>query len=128
MKPPAIPTETHLGIASLLEGGSQGCPPAFYSASAGHPLTKAQLGAMRFIQGFIYAKGWSPTYRTIAAGLGLKSTSGIHRLVKALVERGYISQEWASHDYCEIIILRPVPVPRIGKTPLQFIPLEEPHD
>lgn len=110
-------------LAGPEKGRTGNSGPAF--SSNGHPLTRSQIKAMRFIQGFIYAKGWSPTYRTIGDGLGLKSTSGVHRLIKALVERGYISQDWVAYDYCEITILRTVPIPRIGKVPLQFIGLEE---
>ena len=109
---------------NLAEGAGRPETPSAFSFN-GHPLTRSQIKAMRFIQGFIYAKGWSPTYRTIVNGLGLKSTSGVHRLIKALVERGYISQERVSYDYYEITVIRPVPIPRIGKAPLQFIPLEE---
>lgn len=53
-------------------------------------LTERQRDAMLFVQGFIDRHGFSPTYDEIAAALGLKSKSGIHRLVYGLVERGYL--------------------------------------
>lgn len=47
--------------------------------------------ALDFIAGYIALKGYSPSYRDIADGLGLKSTNGAHRLVDSLRERGLVS-------------------------------------
>jgi SOS-response transcriptional repressor LexA len=87
-------------------------------------LTCRQMDAMRFIQGHVAAKGYSPNYREIMAGIGARSTSIIFRLVNALVERGYLWKDRKVYGYQELIILRPVSIPRIGRVPLQYIPLE----
>ena len=51
-------------------------------------LTKRQSEALAFIRGFIEAKGYSPSYREIAAGIDTPSTGEAHRLVHQLIERG----------------------------------------
>lgn len=51
-------------------------------------LTPRQSDALRFIGRFIAARGYSPSYDEIAQALGLRSKSGAHRMVCALVERG----------------------------------------
>ena len=56
-----------------------------------HGLTKQQREAMDFIEGYIEDRGYSPTYREIATGLGLSSTSSVHRLMRHLTERGFVS-------------------------------------
>ncbi len=54
-------------------------------------LTERQAGALVFITSFIAANGFSPTYREIAEGLGLKSSYAAHLMVHHLVERGAIT-------------------------------------
>jgi len=54
-------------------------------------LTPRQREALNFIQSYSDERGYSPNYREIADGLGLAATSGVNRLVKGLVARGYIA-------------------------------------
>jgi len=54
-------------------------------------MTEAQRRGLLFIQGFIDERGYSPSYKEIADGLGLKAKSGAFRIVAALCERGYLS-------------------------------------
>ena len=53
-------------------------------------LTKKQLELLRFIKGRMEQDGIPPSFDEMKDALQLASKSGIHRLVKALEERGYI--------------------------------------
>ncbi|MDR1827267.1 MAG: transcriptional repressor LexA [Methylobacteriaceae bacterium] len=53
-------------------------------------LTPKQRELLRFIQERLYSDGVPPSYDEMKEKLGLKSKSGIHRLVTALEERGFI--------------------------------------
>jgi repressor LexA len=54
-------------------------------------LTRRQLEAYQFIERFVAARGYSPTFEEIRAALGLRSKSGIGRLVNGLTQRGFIT-------------------------------------
>ena len=53
-------------------------------------LTNKQNQLLNFLILRIEQDGVSPSYEEICLELNLKSKSGIHRIVKALEERGYI--------------------------------------
>ena len=53
-------------------------------------LTPKQRRAYDFIAAEIRATGTAPTYDQIAAALQITSKSGVHRMVNALVERGWL--------------------------------------
>ncbi|WLA80340.1 hypothetical protein QIH87_50185 (plasmid) [Bradyrhizobium elkanii] len=53
-------------------------------------LMPRQRDCLNFIRGTIAASGMSPTYEEIMDALGLRSKSGVHRLVTGLEERGAI--------------------------------------
>ena len=53
-------------------------------------LTKKQLLLLEFIDGNINKNGISPSFDEMKEALNLKSKSGIHRLIMALEERGFI--------------------------------------
>ncbi len=53
-------------------------------------LTQRQHDLLVYINGYISDHGISPSYDDMRAGLGLRSKSGIHRLISALVERGFL--------------------------------------
>ncbi len=53
-------------------------------------LTKKQKTLLIFINKKIRSSGISPSYEEMKVSLGLKSKSGIHRLITALEERGFI--------------------------------------
>ena len=55
-------------------------------------LTAKQKKLFDFIEAELSEKGISPSYDEMAVALELKSKSGVHRLVKALEQRGYIRQ------------------------------------
>ena len=53
-------------------------------------LTKKQKTLLIYINKKIRSSGVSPSYEEMKVSLGLKSKSGIHRLITALEERGFI--------------------------------------
>ena len=53
-------------------------------------LTKKQKNLLLFINKKIRSTGVSPSYEEMKQSLNLKSKSGIHRLISALEERGFI--------------------------------------
>ena len=53
-------------------------------------LTKKQKNLLLFINKKIRSSGISPSYEEMKESLSLKSKSGIHRLISALEERGFI--------------------------------------
>ena len=55
-------------------------------------LTKKQKNLLLFINRKIRSSGVSPSYEEMKNSLNLKSKSGIHRLISALEERGFIKR------------------------------------
>ena len=55
-------------------------------------LTKKQKNLLTFINRKIRSTGVSPSYEEMKNSLNLKSKSGIHRLISALEERGFIKR------------------------------------
>jgi repressor LexA len=53
-------------------------------------LTSKQHELLRFIQHKLEESGVSPSFEEMKAALDLKSKSGVHRLISALEERGFI--------------------------------------
>lgn len=53
-------------------------------------LTKKQYALLLFIDNYLKEKGISPSFDEMKNGLGLKSKSGIHRLIRGLEERQFI--------------------------------------
>ena len=55
-------------------------------------LTKKQRNLLLFINKKIRSTGVSPSYEEMKISLNLKSKSGIHRLISALEERGFVKR------------------------------------
>ena len=55
-------------------------------------LTKKQKNLLLYINKKIRSTGVSPSYEEMKNSLNLKSKSGIHRLISALEERGFIKR------------------------------------
>lgn len=53
-------------------------------------LTAKQHDLLTYIQSYVQAKGIPPSYDEMKLAVGLKSRSGIHRLIIGLEERGAI--------------------------------------
>lgn len=68
-------------------------------------LTKKQLELLRYIDREMKARGVSPSFDEMKDALGLKSKSGIHRLITGLEERGFIRR--LPHKARALEILRP---------------------
>ncbi len=55
-------------------------------------LTRKQFELLKFIDRHIKTHGVSPSFDEMKEALGLKSKSGIHRLITALEERGFLAR------------------------------------
>lgn len=55
-------------------------------------LTQQQRNLLMFINDYTRRTGLSPSFEEMKDGLDLKSKSGIHRLINALVERGFLER------------------------------------
>ena len=55
-------------------------------------LTRRQADLLRFIAAFNAKQGHSPTFNEMKDALGLRSKSGIHRMIEGLEERGHITR------------------------------------
>ncbi len=55
-------------------------------------LTRKQRDLLIFVNDYIQDTGLSPSFEEMKLGLNLKSKSGIHRLINALVERGFLER------------------------------------
>lgn len=89
-------------------------------------LTRKQIDLLRFIHDRLQRDGVPPSFEEMKEALDLRSKSGIHRLITALEERGFIRR--LAHRARAIEILRlpdalqpaetaAVPAPRPGFTP-----------
>lgn len=53
-------------------------------------LTHKQRELLEFIKAYQAEKEFAPSFHEMSAAMGLRSKSGIHRLLSSLEERGYI--------------------------------------
>ncbi len=74
-------------------------------------LTSKQHDLLLFINERIQKSGVSPSFDEMKDALGLKSKSGIHRLIKALEERGFIRRMANRARALEVVKLPDVDVP-----------------
>lgn len=56
-------------------------------------LTERQNEAYEFIRGFLRERGKPPTLREIGSALGIRSSNGVHKLITALEQKGYVRRE-----------------------------------
>lgn len=73
-------------------------------------LTHRQLEALRFITGFVEAKGRSPSYPEIADGLGYRNKGSAHDVVMRLEDRGCVQVR--PGQVRGIQVVTPVAIPR----------------
>ncbi|KQM21924.1 hypothetical protein ASE49_01010 [Novosphingobium sp. Leaf2] len=84
--------------------------------------TPHQLALLRYVHGYQLAHGGaSPSYSRCAHALGIKSKSGVHRLLHGLVERGLVRVRPGHLGGIEI--LEPPVIPTIDGAPLYAVPL-----
>ena len=55
-------------------------------------LTRKQFELLMFINSHLQAHGVSPSFDEMKEALGLRSKSGIHRLITGLEERGFLKR------------------------------------
>lgn len=80
-------------------------------------LTRKQRDLLLYIQNHMQESDIAPSFDEMKDAIGLKSKSGIHRLISALEERGYIRR--LQHRARAIEIIRPVEestVPPMGNS------------
>ena len=53
-------------------------------------LTRKQLELLTYIDSYLNNNGTAPSFEEMKKAVNLKSKSGIHRLVSALEERGFL--------------------------------------
>lgn len=70
-------------------------------------LTKQQLKLLSFVKKYQETEGVPPSYDEMKSGLGIKSKSGIHSLVNALEERGFLKRLHNRARALEILKLPP---------------------
>jgi len=87
-------------------------------------LTAKQHELLHFIQQRLDTSGISPSFEEMKEALGLKSKSGIHRLISALEERGFLRRLPNRARALEVL-----KVPEAAKTPVRndnIVPLRKP--
>lgn len=87
-------------------------------------LTAKQHELLHFIQQRLDASGISPSFEEMKEALGLKSKSGIHRLISALEERGFLRRLPNRARALEVL-----KVPEATKAPVRndnIVPLRKP--
>ena len=72
-------------------------------------LTQRQLQLLKFIQDYVREHDVSPSFEEMRSALKLKSKSGIHRLIQALEERGFIRRLAYRARALEVVKLNPEP-------------------
>lgn len=85
-------------------------------------LTKKQRELLLYIHEEMKEDEVAPSFEEMKEALGLKSKSGIHRLISALVERGYL--ERLPHRARALRIVR-LPEGMATKSPRQSVPANE---
>lgn len=55
-------------------------------------LTPRMRKLLDFLNGYIVENGFSPSFDEMKDALGLRSKSGVHRLVLSLEERGWVTR------------------------------------
>lgn len=81
-------------------------------------LTRKQYDLLVFIDNRLRESGISPSFEEMKDALGLKSKSGIHRLISGLEERGFLRR--LAHRARALEVLRlPENIENMGKLPLR---------
>src|SRR5947209_14265864 len=68
-------------------------------------LTRKQHELLVFIDSHLKATGFSPSFEEMKEALQLRSKSGIHRLISALEERGFLSRRHHRARALEVVRL-----------------------
>jgi repressor LexA len=76
-------------------------------------LTRKQYELLVFIDRHLKRTGFSPSFEEMKEALQLKSKSGIHRLISALEERGFLSRRHHRARALEVVRLPEDSAPRV---------------
>lgn len=76
-------------------------------------VTPRQHDLLNFIQAYIEDEGYSPSYAEMREALGLKSKTGIHRMIENLAQRGLVTR--VSHK-ARSVRLPSIKCPHCGET------------
>jgi repressor LexA len=85
-------------------------------------LTRKQHELLMFIDRHLRATGFSPSFEEMKEALNLKSKSGIHRLITALEERGFLKRRAHRARALEVLRLPENLAPRRGEAPAHAAP------
>jgi repressor LexA len=77
-------------------------------------LTRKQHELLMFIHKHLETTGFSPSFEEMKAALDLRSKSGIHRLITALEERGFLRRRAHRARALEVVRLPDSSLPRRG--------------
>lgn len=89
-------------------------------------LTRRQRDLLDFIGAYMATENVAPSFEEMKNGIGLKSKSGIHRLIHSLEERGFINRLPYRNRAIEIL---ETPRPRLRPRDICARPLRnEPTD
>ncbi len=80
-------------------------------------LTRKQHELLSFIDRHLRQTGFSPSFDEMKDALNLRSKSGIHRLISALEERGFLSRRHHRARALEVLRLPEQPVVEAGLQP-----------
>ena len=85
-------------------------------------LTQKQYELLLFIHRRTAESGFSPSFDEMREALGLRSKSGVHRLVSALEERGFIRRLANKARAIEVVRLPDAAMPQRPAGPRRFAP------
>src|SRR5580658_7243739 len=80
-------------------------------------LTRKQYELLVYIDRHLKSTGFSPSFEEMKDALNLKSKSGIHRLISALEERGFLHRRHHRARALEVVRVPDDAVPRPAKSP-----------
>lgn len=83
-------------------------------------LTKKQKRLMDFLQDFQNNHDYSPSYREIAAGLGLRSVASVAEHIDHLVQQGFLKRNTGASRSLEIVDLSFPETTALFKQRLEF--------
>lgn len=89
-------------------------------------LTAKQHELLHFIQQRLDASGISPSFEEMKEALGLKSKSGIHRLISALEERGFLRRLPNRARALEVLKVPEAAKPAVRNDRDNIVPLRKP--
>ncbi|HQT87090.1 MAG TPA: transcriptional repressor LexA [Acidiphilium sp.] len=87
-------------------------------------LTRKQHDLLEFIDQHLRQTGCSPSFEEMKDAIGLKSKSGIHRLISALEERGFLRRHRHRARALEVVRLPADAVPQ--SRPIEVEPITRP--